>query len=77
MFLTIAGAAIADPSQNTSAAAFGDALAARKKGDYATAYNLFRSLANQGHAQAQGFLGLAYLYGNGVQKDYTEALKWF
>ena len=77
MFLTIAGSAIADPSQNNAAAAFDDALAARKRGDYATAYKLFRLLADQGHAQAQGFLGLAYVDGNGVPIDYSQALGAF
>ena len=31
----------------------------------------------QGHAEAKLYLGHMYLHGNGVDKDESEALKWF
>lgn len=37
----------------------------------------YRKGAEQGHAQAQDNLGICYAEGNGVAKDYTEAVKWF
>ena len=34
-------------------------------------------MAEQGDAMAQCMLGLCYAEGNGVEKDYQEALKWY
>ena len=34
-------------------------------------------LAQQGDAEAQYFLGIAYYQGKGVLRDYQEAVKWF
>ena len=55
----------------------GDAEAAYGRGDYATAYRLFRSLAEQSDAEAQFYLGLMYYHGEGVAQDYKEAMKWY
>ena len=46
-------------------------------GDYATALNEWKPIAEQGYAFAQYNLGIMYEYGNGVAKDYTEAVKWY
>jgi hypothetical protein len=53
-----------------------DGFAAAKRGDYATAYRLWRPLAEQGAAAAQYNLGLMYETGLGVPQDYTEAMRW-
>jgi TPR repeat protein len=37
---------------------------------------LLRPLAEEGHANAQDNLGLMYIRGHGVAKDYDEAQKW-
>lgn len=47
-----------------------------ERGDFRAAFNIWRPLAEQGDVQAQGGLGLLYLYGNGVKQDYAEAAKW-
>ena len=47
------------------------------RGDYATALNEWRPLAEQGHADAQTNLGSMYLNGDGVPQDYQLALYWF
>jgi hypothetical protein len=47
-----------------------------EKGDFKTALKIWRPLAEKGDVQAQGGLGLLYLYGNGVKQDYAEAAKW-
>ena len=65
----VAGTAVAGP--------FEDALAAHKRGDFATALRLFRPLANQGNANAQFNLGLIFEQGQGVPQDYVEAAKWY
>ena len=46
-------------------------------GDYATALNEWKPIAEQGYAFAQYNLGIMYEYGNGVPKDYAEAVKWY
>jgi protease YdgD len=55
---------------------FEDAVAAYGKGDYVTALQLFRPLADNGRDDAQYYVGFIYLAGKGVARDYTEALKW-
>lgn len=34
-------------------------------------------LAEQGDAEAQGYLGLIYEHGQGVEMDHSAALKWY
>ena len=53
-----------------------DAREAYGQGDYATAYRLFRPLADQGNATAQTNLGVMYGNGQGLPQSYAEALKW-
>ncbi len=60
-----------------AAAPFDDALAAFDKGDYATAIQLFRPLAEQGRASVQYNLGVMYAHGLGAKQDYAEAAKWY
>jgi TPR repeat protein len=54
------------------------------KGDGATksanppaALNEWRSLADQGFAEAQFILGMMYAQGQGVAQNYAEAARWF
>ena len=56
---------------------FEGAVAACKRGDYATALRLLRPLARGGHHAAQNTLGMMYGQGKGVAQDYAEALKWY
>ncbi len=53
-----------------------EAVAANKRGDYATALREWRPLAKQGNASAQFFLGLMYGEGLGVPQDYAKAVGW-
>ena len=50
---------------------------AYQAGDYATAPKEFRSLAEQGFADAQYNLAWMYEHGEGVTQDYKKALKWY
>ena len=61
---------------STQAGPYEDALAAYESGDYATALRLWHPLAEQGHPAAQFNLSVMYTNGQGVPKDYAEALKW-
>jgi TPR repeat protein len=54
-----------------------DAGAAYRRGDYATALQLFRPLADDGREDAQYYLGFMYYNAKGVAQDYAEAAKWF
>ncbi len=54
---------------------FDDALSAYNRGDYTTALQILRSLADQSHAGAQNNLGYMYKNGQGVAQDYAEAAK--
>ena len=68
MAVALSGAAICGP--------FDDALAAAARGEYATALRLWRPLADEGDADAQYNLGVMYNNGDGVSRDYAEAMKW-
>lgn len=56
---------------------FDDGLAAFNNQDYKTAFQLFKSSAQQGNAHAQVNLGLMYDDGQGVLQNYAEAVKWY
>jgi hypothetical protein len=58
------------------ASAFDDAYAAYNRGEYDTAFRVFRQLASRGDARAQCNLGVMYLNGHGVAKDAVEAVRW-
>ena len=54
-----------------------DGLAAAQRQDFATAFRLWKPLADKGDANAQYNLGLMYANGRGVAQDYKEAVKWY
>jgi TPR repeat protein len=47
------------------------------KGDYTTALEEFKPLAEQGYTSAQYNLSLMYYKGEGVPQNYKKAVKWF
>jgi uncharacterized protein len=69
MLVAMVGAAIAG--------SFEDASAAYNSQDYATAYRLFRSLADAGNVYAQGAVGVMYAKGEGVPQNDAEAVTWY
>jgi TPR repeat protein len=50
---------------------------AYRAGDYATALENWRPLAEDGDATAQVSLGRMYSQGHGVPQDYAEAVRWY
>ena len=50
---------------------------AYQRGDYSTALQIFRQLADQGDANAQYILGFMYHGGLGVMQDFAEAMRWY
>ncbi len=65
---------LATPSQAGHQAA---GAAAYSRGDYATALQEFKRLAERGSAIAQKMLGVMYGKGQGVPQDYVRAHMWF
>ena len=45
--------------------------------DYQTAFEIWKSLAEQGNAEAQFNLGRMYSYGRGVKENHKKAVKWY
>ena len=66
-------------ANGTARADFNDGVVAYIAGDYETAYNTMISLAktDEGNPLPQYYLGMMYLKGQGVEKNYEEAGKWF
>ena len=70
--LTLVSLLIANPSW----AGFAEAVAAYKRGDYATALREWRPIADQGHASVQYNMGVMYANGLGVRQDDEVAAQW-
>lgn len=54
-----------------------DGMAAYNRGDYVPAIQVFRAMAEQGNAKAQGLLGAMYRRGQGVTRNSARAFLWF
>jgi len=54
-----------------------DGRAAFKRGDFKTALQLLRPLAEKGNSIAQNILGIAYQEGLGVEADIDTSLIWY
>ena len=62
-------------AQPALAAPLDDARAALSRGDAATAQRIYRSLADRGNVIAMTRLGMMYRAGQGIPRDYREALR--
>ena len=63
--------------QQDATAQFDLGLKHYKNKDYAQAIELFRKVAEQGHANAQNYLGHMYSDGLGVTQDDKQAFEWY
>ena len=54
-----------------------DGMASYNRGDYVPAIQVFRAMAAQGNAKAQGVLGAMYRRGQGVARSPVRAFVWF
>ena len=52
-------------------------LNAYDSGDYGVAYSYWLPLAQQGHSEAQLFLGVLYRYGLGVESNPQQSAYWY
>ena len=64
--VALAGPAFADPADD-----------AVRRGDYASALQIWRPLADRGQAAAQYNMGVLYQRGQGVPQDNAEAVRWW
>lgn len=64
-------------STGSSAADLTTAQQAYKQGNYATALRDLTPLAEQGDSGAQLLLARMFLMGQGVSRDFDQAMKWF
>ena len=64
-------------TSSSYASNFQTGLDAYSKGDYNAAHRVWYTLAAEGDARAQFWLGLMYEDGVGVEQDYGEALFWY
>ena len=69
LLLALIGLAAAGPLE--------DGQAAYQKGDYATALQILRPLAEQGNPAAQTVFGMIYEHGQGVPQDFFQAVIWY
>jgi len=77
MLVILACASGPNPECVLAAQSIEEAEFAYERGDYTQAGRLFSSLAEQGVASAQFYLGLMYEKGRGVRQDHATALTWF
>jgi Sel1 repeat len=54
-----------------------DPRVAFEKGDYASAFSIWKIRAEQNNLESQNYLGIHYLLGLGVRRDFTLAKKWY
>jgi TPR repeat protein len=54
-----------------------DPRLAFEKGDYASAFSIWKVRAEQNDLESQNFLGIHYMLGLGVKRDFDLARKWY
>lgn len=65
------------PATTETAWSFKDGDEAYQRGDFLTALQILRPLAEQSEVAAQYNLGLMYDHGQGVPQDHAEAARWY
>lgn len=58
-------------------AGINEGVKAYNRGDFATSFREWQSLAKKGDARAQFYLGFLYEHGNGIRRDHDKALMWY
>jgi hypothetical protein len=77
ILMLLSAVAVAVSACNFEPATYQDGEAAYQRGDFYTAFRLYKSFAEQGDARAQAKLGLMYDRGQGVERDHEESNKWY
>ncbi len=66
----------ANGARSYARASFSKGLKAYQTGDFETAFKSFATMAEQGNADAQYYIGHMYCFGLGVEPDLDETIKW-
>ena len=74
---TLMAAAIALSIGQAAADGYNEGFLAAEAGEFKSAVQYWKPLAEQGHAIAQFNLGMMYHGGLGVELDETKALEWY
>ena len=74
---TLFAAVVLASCGKTPQQAFQDGMEAYGKGDYKTAMDNWKPVADGGDAAAETNVGLLYSQGKGVKQDYKQALDWY
>lgn len=61
----------------SSLAGVNEGIRAYNRGDFATSFREWQTLAKKGDARAQFYLAYLYEHGNGVRRDHDKALMWY
>lgn len=78
IWCTVAGAVLTFCAPSVARADFNDGVVAYLMGDYDKAFTTMQSLAETAdHGLAQYYLGMMYMRGQGVERDYENAGRWF
>ena len=75
--LVCAGLICAGATAGRALAGYEEGMDAFSRGDYATAFEELRPLADRGDPNAQFTLGFMYDYGQGVRRNAIEAIWWY
>ncbi|MBI2820152.1 MAG: sel1 repeat family protein [Acidobacteria bacterium] len=76
-WLLIPAALLCLSCKNIDQAAFDKGMDAYARGDFKTAMEEWRPLAERGNPSAQTNLGVMYYQGRGVRPDSEEAMRWY
>src|ERR1043165_4212931 len=63
--------------RNVDEAAFDAGMKAYTSGDFKTAMEKWKPLAESGNPSAQTNIGVMYYQGRGVEQNYKEAIRWY
>lgn len=67
----------AEETANNNKGLFDEALSLYKEGKLKEALEIFKALAEQGHAMSQFIVGNMYDFGESVPRDYKQAFIWY
>ncbi len=76
-WLAVSGASLGADFATSAQVGFARGLAAYDGGDYRTAFEQWRALAEAGDAEAQSALAGLYVDGLGVPEDAAAAVRWY
>jgi TPR repeat protein len=75
--IVLLGAACAAAPGKAMADSYEEGRAALLRGDYATAWTIWKRSAGRGEAGGENGMGILYNFGDGVPQDIDKAIQWY